>query len=112
MFEYTALVVKVIDGDTIDVCIDLGFGVNYNTRLRLYGINTPETRTKNESIKERGIAAKNKLKELIENKTVTVKTIKDSTEKYGRYLAVINFENICINEKLLTEGYAVKYLGK
>lgn len=111
MFEYTATVVQVIDGDTVDVSIDLGFSIQHILRLRLYGINTPETRTKNQDEKAKGLAAKTRLKELVEGKTVKIKTEKDETEKYGRYLAVIYLNNTSVNEQLINEGHAVAYFG-
>lgn len=111
MFEYFAKVIEVIDGDTIDVSIDLGFNVLHTIRLRLNGINTPETRTKNKEEKVRGLAAKARLKELIEGKIVKVKTEKDEQEKFGRYLAVVYVDEINVNQQLITEGHAVEYFG-
>ena len=71
MYIYSAHVTKVIDGDTIEIDLDLGFGVWYrNQRVRLNGIDTPESRTKDKDEKTRGELSKNKLKELIENKIV------------------------------------------
>ena len=68
MFEYKAKLVKVVDGDTIDVDLDLGFGVwLMKQRVRFYGINTPESRTRDLEEKKRGLAAKDRVIELIEN---------------------------------------------
>jgi len=111
MFEYSAKVLEVIDGDTIDVSIDLGFNVLHTIRVRLYGINTPETRTKNKEEKQKGLKAKERLKELIEGKIVTIKTQKDDTEKFGRYLGIIFLNNNNINETLISEGHAIEYFG-
>lgn len=111
MFEYSAKVLEVIDGDTIDVSIDLGFNVLHTIRVRLYGINTPETRTKNKEEKQKGLKAKERLKELIEGKIVTIKTQKDDTEKFGRYLGIVFLDNNNINQTLITEGLAVEYFG-
>lgn len=111
MFEYSAKVLEVIDGDTIDVSIDLGFNVLHTIRVRLYGINTPETRTKNKEEKQRGQKAKERLKELIEGKIVTIKTQKDDTEKFGRYLGIVFLDNSNINQTLISEGHAIEYFG-
>ena len=77
MFEYKASLVKVVDGDTIDVDLDLGFGVWLKKqRVRLYGINTPESRTRDLEEKKRGLAAKDRVIELIENcEELSIKTI-------------------------------------
>jgi micrococcal nuclease len=111
MFEYSAKVLEVIDGDTIDVAIDLGFNVLHTIRVRLYGINTPETRTKNKEEKQKGLKAKERLKELIEGKIVTIKTQKDDTEKFGRYLGIVFLDNTDINQTLISEGHATEYFG-
>lgn len=113
LYHYKVNVVDVYDGDTIRVEIDLGFGLkwrgydNKGVQIRLYGINTPEIRGEE---RDRAIMIRDKVRELILNKTVILKTIKDMTGKYGRYLGVIITEgNININEWLLNEGYANKY---
>jgi len=112
MFQYYARVLEVIDGDTIDAEIDLGFDISHKIRIRLHGINTPETRTRNKEEKAKGLAAKARLKELIEGKIVFVETVKDVTEKYGRFLAIIHDkDNININKLLISEGHAVQYDG-
>ena len=111
MFEYSARVDEVIDGDTIDVSIDLGFNVLHTLRIRLYGINTPETRTRDKEEKAKGLKAKARLKELIEGKIVKIKTRKDETEKYGRYLGIIFLNDDDINQKLIAEGHATEYFG-
>jgi len=112
MFEYVARVLEVIDGDTVDVSIDLGFSVQHTIRVRLYGINTPETRTRNKEEKQKGLAAKARLKELIEGKFVNIKTKKDETEKFGRYLAEIYIDGVNVNQTLITEGHAKEYFGE
>lgn len=112
MFEYVARVLEVIDGDTVDVSIDLGFSVQHTIRVRLYGINTPETRTRNKEEKQKGLAAKARLKELVEGKFVNIKTQKDETEKFGRYLAEIYVDGVNINQTLITEGHAKAYFGE
>ena len=111
MFTYSAKILEVIDGDTVDVEIDLGFDIRHLVRVRLFGINTPESRTRNKDEKQKGVAAKNRLKELVEGKTVRIETKKDSTEKYGRYLGVVFIDETNINSQLIKEGHAVEYFG-
>jgi len=107
MYEYKANVVKVYDGDTITVDIDLGFGIVLtNQVLRLYGINTPEVRGKE---KEEGKKVRDLLREEILNKDITIRTIKDKKGKYGRWLAIVIHEEKNMNDWLLSEGYAKPY---
>lgn len=111
MFEYRAKLIKVIDGDTIDVMVDLGFGIFTKQRLRLAGINTPESRTSNEEEKKKGLLAKKRLSELLQN-DIIIKTTNDKQEKYGRLLATIFVNDKNINEQLITEGFADAYSGE
>lgn len=107
MYIYKAIVIKVYDGDTITVNIDLGFGVSKTERLRLYGINTPEVRG-TERIE--GLKSRDWLRTLILNKEIIVKTYRDKKGKYGRYLADIYIESdtgtININDWLVRENLA------
>lgn len=91
MYEYSAKVMRVVDGDTIDVDIDHGFGITSRKRLRLFGVDAPETYgVKKESEEyEKGLAAKVWLDEMIGGKQVVVHTSKDRTGKFGRYLAKV-----------------------
>jgi len=115
MFEYRSNLIKIIDGDTIDVDLDLGFAVILKKqRIRLYGINTPESRTRDLEEKRYGLAAKARLRELLEDAdTITVKTAidKKARGKYGRILGTIYADDINVNEKLLEEGHAIEYFG-
>ena len=116
MYEYNIKkVTKVVDGDTIDVDIDLGFDISYAQRVRLAGIDTPESRTKDLREKALGLEAKDKIKKLIESaKTVIIKTeLPDSTEKYGRILGWVYLDGAAksLNEQLIEEGYAWSYMG-
>ena len=115
MYEYRSSLVKIIDGDTIDVDLDLGFGVVLKKqRIRLHGINTPESRTRDLEEKKYGLAAKARLRELLESAdTITVKTAidKKARGKYGRILGTIFADNVNINDKLLDEGHAIAYYG-
>lgn len=116
MFKYyVKKVYKVVDGDTIDVDIDLGFDISFTSRVRLAGIDTPESRTTDKIEKALGLESKAFLKSAIDSaKTVVIKTEKmDSSEKYGRILGWVYLDGseISINEKMISEGYAWGYLG-
>lgn len=117
MYEYRIKrVTNVVDGDTIDAEIDLGFNISYAQRIRLAGIDTPESRTSDKFEKELGKESKEFLKLAINAaKTVVVKTEKpDSSEKYGRVLGWVYLDNSTksINEIMIDEGYAWSYLGE
>ena len=116
MFEYyVKKVSKVVDGDTIDVDIDLGFDISFSSRVRLAGIDTPESRTTDKMEKALGLEAKAYLKHEIEAaKSVVIKTEKmDSSEKYGRILGWVFLDGstVSLNEKMITDGHAWGYLG-
>jgi micrococcal nuclease len=116
MYEYRVKKVhKVVDGDTIDVDIDLGFSVSFFSRVRLAGIDTPESRTTDAKEKALGLEVKEKLKkELAAAKDVVIKTEKpDSSEKYGRILGWVFLDgsDVSLNQKLINEGYAWTYGG-
>jgi micrococcal nuclease len=116
MYEYRVKkVLRVVDGDTIDVDIDLGFNVSYTQRVRLAGIDTPESRTTDLKEKALGLEVKEYLKHLLENaEDIVIQTEKpDSSEKYGRILGwlFINDEDTSLNEKMINEGYAWEYDG-
>jgi micrococcal nuclease len=117
MYEYFVKEVKnVVDGDTIDVIIDLGFDILFASRVRLAGIDTPESRTTDKAEKALGIEAKEYLKKQLKDaKSVVIRTEKmDSSEKYGRILGwvYINGESESINNKMINDGYAWGYLGE
>jgi len=110
MYEYTARVLRVIDGDTLDLSIDLGFNIWITQRCRLQGIDTPETHTLNAAEKVLGLKAKGVLEGLVKTaKTVTVRTAKE--DKYGRVLVTLFLDLININESLVAAGYAWRYDG-
>ena len=115
MFEYRSNLLKIVDGDTIDVDLDLGFSVVLKKqRIRLYGINTPESRTRDLEEKKYGLAAKARLRELLEAaESITVKTAidKKARGKYGRILGTIYADDINVNELLVEEGHAIPYFG-
>ena len=115
MYEYKCKVKRVVDGDTMDVILDLGFDVHHAVRVRLAGIDTPESRTRDKDEKARGKLSKAFLKESIKGKKIVLKTkIKDSRGKFGRVIAEVwaEFEKGSlrnINELMIKECYAVKY---
>ena len=114
MYEYSATIRRWVDGDTVDVTLDLGFDILYNNRIRLYGINTPESRTRDLEEKKRGLAAKDRVKELCPvGSSVTLKTTKDGRGKFGRILGEIFVPGAVqsINQLLVEEGHAVEYFG-
>jgi micrococcal nuclease len=116
MYEYYVRKVEnVVDGDTIDVLIDLGFDILFQSRVRLAGIDTPESRTKDLKEKALGLESKEYLKKALKDaKSVVIKTEKmDSSEKYGRILGwvYINGDTVSLNDMMINDGYAWGYLG-
>jgi len=122
MYDYMAKLIKVVDGDTIDCDIDLGFGVwMKNQRVRLYGINAPETRTKDLVEKEAGERAKLRLIAMMSDKFLLT-SVKDKKGKFGRILGEIwinctedgdefgGWTNV--NKWMCENGYAVGYWGQ
>ena len=117
MYEYFVKeVTKVVDGDTIDVIIDLGFDIMFSSRVRLAGIDTPESRTTDKVEKSLGLESKEYLKKNLKDaKPIIIKTEKmNSSEKYGRILGwlYINNDTESINDKMINDGYAWGYLGE
>ena len=110
-FVYRATLVKVVDGDTIDVTLDLGFDVLlHNQRVRLAGIDTPESRTRNLEEKKLGLAAKERLKEILAEHKFKIQSL--GKGKYGRILGIPHTEDgqdIC--QLLIEEGHARVYHG-
>ena len=93
MYHYKADVIRVVDGDTVDVVIDLGFRIKIEQRIRLLGINAPESRTSNPLEREAGKLVTSILKRSIEGTVVTIRTEKPMNDKYGRFLAHIASED-------------------
>jgi micrococcal nuclease len=117
MFEYyVKKVTKVVDGDTIDVDIDLGFDISFTSRVRLAGIDTPESRTADKAEKALGLEAKAYLKAAIDSaKSVVIKTEKmNSSEKFGRILGwvYLDGDTVSINDKMINDGHAWGYMGE
>lgn len=114
MYTYKAELIKVVDGDTIDVLVDLGFDTWKKVRVRFLGINTPESRTKDLEEKKKGLAAKARVKEILkENKNkFTLKS--HGVGKYGRCLGEIFVESLgetSLQKTLINEGHGVEYDG-
>ena len=109
MYTYNCKLDRVIDGDTVDAKIDLGFGISVYRRIRLFGINAPETRTKNKAEKKKGLKSKQFLINALVNEDFVINTIKDSTGKYGRLLGVIYINGVNINDAMVETGYAKRY---
>ena len=116
MYQYYVRKVEgVVDGDTIDVLIDLGFDILFASRVRLAGIDTPESRTKDLAEKALGLESKEYLKKHLKDaKSVVIKTEKmDSSEKYGRILGwvYVDGNTVSLNDMMINDGYAWGYLG-
>ena len=107
-------VTKVVDGDTIDVIIDLGFDIMYKSRVRLFGIDTPESRTRDLVEKKYGLMSKDFLKDKLKNaEKIVIKTHKgEETGKFGRILGEIFCDNVNINQQMCDVGHAVAYYGQ
>lgn len=108
LYTYKTDVTNVVDGDTVDATIDMGFSIHHKTRLRVARINAPETRTKDLEEKERGLACKARVQELI---TGAVEILVKTTEKgkYGRWIAEVYIDGKNLSDLLVEEGHA-KYV--
>jgi micrococcal nuclease len=106
-------VLRVVDGDTIDADIDLGFDISLTKRVRLSGVDTPESRTTDLKEKALGLEVKEWLKKNLDGKkNILIKTeLPDSTEKYGRILGRLYVDDVCLNDRMISEGYAWEYSG-
>ena len=119
MYNYKISVVKIVDGDTIDAEIDLGFDIKVKKRVRFLGMNAPESRTRDLEEKARGLAAKDRVKALLEGcKNIQLKS--NGIGKFGRCLGEIFLDTVdgqekltveSLNELLIREGHAVEYHG-
>lgn len=113
MYEYQCVIKRVVDGDTVDCDISLGFGTwRCGERIRLYGVDTPECRTRDAEEKKAGLAAKNYVKRRLQQGRTYILTTKEKG-KFGRYLGVIKLEDgTSINAELVKENLAVAYHGQ
>ena len=118
LYQYNVVIREVIDGDTVDVDIDLGFGVwMHKERVRLFGIDTPESRTRDLEEKKYGLAAKKFLTNMLDDEGgIILKTHKDKTGKFGRILGELwrttNYADQSINNYMIDKHHAVMYLGQ
>jgi micrococcal nuclease len=114
MFKYNAVLDRVVDGDTLDAIIDLGFYTWKKTRIRFYGINTPESRTRDLEEKKRGLAAKDRLIEILQANDNKFILQSHGVGKYGRCLGELYVETLgetSIQQTLINEGHGVAYFG-
>ena len=120
MYYYNAVLVRVVDGDTIDAIIDLGFDVQVKKRIRLAGINAPESRTRNKVEKKLGLASKERLIEILDGAANVFEIDSKELGKYGRVIGKIYINKlagkdvltqVCINDMLVKEGHATEYDG-
>ena len=114
MYEYACKIERVVDGDTVDVVLDLGFNILYKCRVRLYGIDTPESRTRNKDEKIRGKMAGAFLENKINagDKIIIRTELKDSRGKFGRVLGSVIADGVDINLSMVENYHAVKYYGQ
>jgi len=116
MYEYSCKINKVLDGDTVDIDLDLGFNVVLaNQRVRMAGVDTPESRTTNAEEKPRGLLSKKKLTEKLSSSNCKIKTFKpdNNDDKFGRILGEFILEDgTNVNKWLIENNYAVAYQGE
>ena len=115
MFDYRCKVTRVVDGDTIDVNIDLGFAIWHKVRVRMLGIDTPEKRTRNKAEKILGLASTARLKALLKGNKIEIECSKEKG-KFGRVLGIVwatdkEGNRINCNSQLCVEGHARPYFG-
>lgn len=104
LYNYSALITEVYDGDTVTAKINLGFNITIEEKIRLYGINTPEVRGVE---RPEGLISRDSLRAKILNKIVIIQTLKDKKGKYGRYIGKIFYQNESINDWLVTKHLAI-----
>ena len=109
MYKYNAKLDRVVDGDTVDALVDLGFDTWKKVRIRMVGMNAPESRTRDLEEKARGIAAKIRLEELLGEGKFILEC--QGVGKYGRCLGILFVDDININKTLIQEGHATEYYG-
>ena len=115
MTDYKAKVTRVLDGDTFDCTLDLGFDIYLKQRCRMTGMDTPESRTRDKEEKYRGLLSKAYLKDLLKtakNNVILRCDDDDETGKFGRILGEVFADGVNLNLKMCKEGYAVQYYGQ
>jgi len=112
LFHYQACVVRVVDGDTIDVILDLGFDISYRRRVRFHGINAPQSRTKDPVEKEAGLAAKRYVEDWIsalEQQVIIQTSLRDGSD-VGHILGrILNDDGECLNDEMVSLGHAIRH---
>lgn len=111
MYEYNAKLDRVVDGDTVDALVDLGFDTWKKVRIRLYGIDAWESRTRDLEEKAKGLEAKDRLIELLAANDNEFVLLSHGVGKFGRCLGSLFIDNMNINQTLVTEGHAKDYYG-
>ena len=123
MYEYNAIVDRIVDGDTIDCTIDLGFSTWKKVRVRMEGMNAPESRTRDKEEKKRGLAAKDRLVEILGYNDNHCILRVSGLGKFGRALATVHVKTLSpistessmtlidVNKQLIEEGHATEYYG-
>ena len=113
MYAYRCSIERVVDGDTVDVTIDLGFKIFHKARVRLYGIDTPESRTRDKDEKARGLLAKSYIVDKVEStENIIIRTKKDAKGKFGRILGELIVDNTNLNEAMISKHLGVAYYGQ
>ena len=114
MYEYKCKVTRVVDGDTVDIDIDLGFGVwLHKERVRIYGIDTPESRTRDKVEKRFGLLAKEFVKQFVKGSSVILRTQKyDAKGKFGRILGDFSVKGARVSRVMIERHHAVEYHGQ
>ena len=112
LFHYQACVVRVVDGDTIDVILDLGFDISYRRRVRFHGINAPQSRTKDPVEKEAELAAKRYVEDWISalEQQVIIQTSLGDGSEVGHILGrILNDDGECLNDEMVSLGHAIRH---
>lgn len=111
MYKYKVKsVIRTIDGDTIEIIVDLGFNIFTQATIRLWGINCPETRTRDPEEKAKGILAKQFTQTHLEDALrIEIHTLKDKTGSFSRMLGIIIIDNVDLNQLLLLKGHAIRF---
>ena len=113
MYEYKCDITRVVDGDTVDAEIDLGFDIVYKSRVRLYGIDTPKSRTRDLDEKARGkLAGKYLSDAILHADDLVIQTKLDKKVKFGRVLGVIVADGVDLNQAMIDNHLAVAYTGQ
>jgi micrococcal nuclease len=114
MYTYNAKLERVIDGDTVDAMVDLGFSTWKKVRIRFYGIDSYESRTKDLEEKEKGLLAKQRVIDILNENNNVFTLVSHGVDKYGRSLGeifVTSLGETSLQKTLINEGHGVEYFG-